>query len=98
MVTPEELAEAACNDQAWKQIQSRAATECHATCFRAAIKILNSQISRLPRTVCNRLETKLRSVWGGIGLTGSHLYYHATTLTTFIGYDELGEARQRMRD
>jgi hypothetical protein len=48
MVTPEELAEAACNDQAWKQIQSRAATECRATCFRAAIKILNRQISRCP--------------------------------------------------
>ena len=50
MVTPEELAEAACNDQAWKQIEIRAATECRATCFRAAIKILNSQISRLPLT------------------------------------------------
>jgi hypothetical protein len=48
MVTPEELAEAACSDQAWKQIQSRAAAECRATCFRTAIKILNSQISRLP--------------------------------------------------
>jgi hypothetical protein len=48
MVPPEELAEAACNDQAWKQIQSRAAAECHATCFRAAIKILSNQILRLP--------------------------------------------------
>jgi hypothetical protein len=47
MVTPEELAEAACDDQVWKQIQSRAAAECRATCFRAAIKILNSQISTL---------------------------------------------------
>jgi hypothetical protein len=34
--------------KAWKQIHSRAATECHATCFRAAIKILYSQIFRLP--------------------------------------------------
>jgi hypothetical protein len=48
MVTPEELAEAACDDQAWKQIQSRAAAECRATCFRVAIKILNSQIPTLP--------------------------------------------------
>jgi hypothetical protein len=48
MVTPEELAEAACDDQVWKQIQARAAAECRASCFRAAIKILSSQISRLP--------------------------------------------------
>jgi hypothetical protein len=31
----------------------------------------------------------LRSAWGGIGLTGSCLYYNATTLTKFISYDEL---------
>ena len=28
MLTPEELAEAACDDQAWKQIERRAAGEC----------------------------------------------------------------------
>jgi hypothetical protein len=63
MVTPEELAEAACDDQAWKQIQSRAAAECRATCFRAAIKILNSQISTLPpngmESARNQIEKRL---------------------------------------
>ena len=64
MVTPEELAEAACNDQAWKQIQSRAATECRATCFRAAIKILNRQISRFPP---NSLESAREQIEKRLG-------------------------------
>jgi hypothetical protein len=64
MVTPEELAEAACNDQAWRQIQSRAATECHAGCFRAAIKILNRQISRLP---LNTLESAREQIEKRLG-------------------------------
>jgi hypothetical protein len=65
MVTPEELAEAACNDQAWKQIQSRAAAECRATCFRAAINILNSQISKLPP---NGLESARDQIEKRLGL------------------------------
>jgi hypothetical protein len=65
MVTPEELAEAACDDQAWKQIQSRAAAECRATCFRAAIKILTGQISRLPP---NGLESARDQVEKQLGL------------------------------
>jgi hypothetical protein len=47
MVTPEELAKAACDDQEWKQIEMRAASECPATYFRAAIHILNSEIAML---------------------------------------------------
>jgi hypothetical protein len=65
MVTPEELAEAACDDQAWKQIQSRAATECRATCFRAAIKMLIGQIYRLGP---NRLESARDQVEKRLGL------------------------------
>ena len=65
MVTPEELAEAACDDQAWKQIQSRAAAECRATCFRAAIKILTSQISALPP---NGLESAKDQIEKRLGL------------------------------
>jgi len=42
MITPEELADAACDDQVWKQI------ECRATCFRAAIDILNGEIAKFP--------------------------------------------------
>jgi hypothetical protein len=48
MLTPEELAEAACDDQAWKQIERRAAEECGATCFRDAIDILDGEIAELP--------------------------------------------------
>jgi len=65
MVTPEELAEAACDDQVWKQIQGRAAAECRASCFRAAIKILNSQIPRLPP---NGLEAAREQVEKRLGL------------------------------
>ena len=65
MVTPEELAEAACDDQVWKQIQSRAAAECRASCFRAAIRILNSQVSRFPP---NDLEAARDQVEKGLGL------------------------------
>jgi hypothetical protein len=64
MVTPEELAEAACNDQAWKQIQSRAAAECRATCFRAAINILNSQISKLPPNGLESARDQIEKRWG----------------------------------
>jgi hypothetical protein len=48
MITAEELADAACNDQAWKQIERRAADECGATCFQDAIDILDSEIAKLP--------------------------------------------------
>ena len=48
MITPEELADAACNDQAWKQIERRTAEECGATCFRDAIGILDGEIAKLP--------------------------------------------------
>jgi hypothetical protein len=48
MITAEELADAACNDQAWKQIERRAAGECGATCFQDAIDILDSEIAKLP--------------------------------------------------
>jgi hypothetical protein len=48
MITPEELADAACNDQAWKQIERRAADECGATCFQDAIDILDGEIAKLP--------------------------------------------------
>jgi hypothetical protein len=65
MVTPEELAEAACNDQAWKRIQNRAGAECRATCFNAAIKILTSQISKLPP---NGLESARDQVEKHLGL------------------------------
>jgi hypothetical protein len=65
MVTPKELAEAACDDQLWKQIQGRAAAECRASCFRAAIKILNSQVSRLP---LNDLESARDQVEKRLGL------------------------------
>ena len=65
MVTPEELAEAACDDQVWKKIQGRAAAECRASCFRAAIKILSSQISRLPP---NGLESARDQVEKHLGL------------------------------
>jgi hypothetical protein len=65
MVTPEELAEAACDDQVWKQIQTRAAAECRASCFRAAIRILNSQVSRLPP---NDLESARDQVEKRLGL------------------------------
>jgi hypothetical protein len=48
MVTPEQLARSACDDQEWKQIEMRAASECRARCFRAAINILNGEIAKLP--------------------------------------------------
>ena len=65
MVTPEELAEAACNDQGWKQIHIRAAAECRATSFRAAIKILTSQISKPPP---NGLESARDQIEKRLGL------------------------------
>ena len=65
MVTPEELAEAACDDQAWKQIENRAAAECRATCFRAAIRILSGQISTLPQ---NDLESAREQIEKRVGL------------------------------
>ena len=65
MVTPEELAEAACDDQVWKKIQTRAAAECRASYFRAAIRILNSQVSRLPP---NGLESARDQVEKRLGL------------------------------
>jgi hypothetical protein len=48
MITPEELADAACNDQAWKQIERRASEECGARCFREAIDILDGEIAKVP--------------------------------------------------
>jgi hypothetical protein len=89
MVTPEELAEAACDDQAWKRIQSRAGAECRAKCFRAAIKILTSQISRLPPNGLESARDQVEKHLGQDRLTGSCPSYSATTLTTFIGCNEV---------
>jgi len=89
MVTPEELAEAACDDQAWKRIQSRAGAECLATCFRAAIKILTSQISRLSPNGLQPARDQVEKHLGLDRLTGSCSSYSATTLTTFIGCNEV---------
>jgi hypothetical protein len=47
MITPKELADAACDDQAWKQIEHRAAEECGATCFRDAIGVLDGELAKL---------------------------------------------------
>jgi hypothetical protein len=74
MITPEELADAACDDQAWKQIERRAAEECGATCFRDAVGILDGEIAKLLHAVWKRLVTKLRSVLGGIDLNDSCLF------------------------
>jgi hypothetical protein len=99
MITPEELAEAACDDQVWKQIECRAATECRATCFRAAIDILNGEIAKFPPRGPEGVETKLRNVLGGIDSNGSCLLCNATTFTRFIGYDEyFDRSRHRKRD
>jgi hypothetical protein len=74
----------------------------HGNVFRAAqlqnavLHVLGLQsrflLARYPsflRTVWNRRETKLRSIWGWIDLTGSCPSYSATTLTTFIGCNEV---------
>jgi hypothetical protein len=62
MITPEELADAACDDQAWKKIERRAAEECGASCFRNAIDILDGQIakppSRNPETVGDQTDKR----------------------------------------
>jgi hypothetical protein len=65
-----------------------------ATCFRPEIRILNSQISRLSPNGLESARDQIDQRLGGIGLTGSCLYYNATTLTTFIGFDELAWKRQ----
>ena len=87
--------------------RGRLATIKHGNRFRAAQlqnvaqHVLGRQsrflLARYPsflRTVWNRRETKLRSVRGWIDLIGSCLSYSVTTLTTFIGCNEV----ERMRD
>jgi hypothetical protein len=79
MVTPEELAKAACDDQAWKHIEIRAAAECRATCFQAAINILNDEIAKLST---NDLEAARKQIVKRFGRD------RLKRLAPFIQHDE----------
>jgi hypothetical protein len=79
MVTPEELAKAACDDQAWKHIEIRAAAECRATCFRAAINILNDEMAKLST---NGLEAARKQIVKRFGLD------RLKRLAPFVQHDE----------
>jgi hypothetical protein len=88
MLTPEELAEAACDDQAWKQIERRAAEECGATCFRDAIDILDGEIAKFPPRGLEAFGDQTEKRVGRDRLKRLVPLFNATILTTFIGHDE----------
>jgi hypothetical protein len=87
MITPEELADAACNDQAWKQIERRAADECGATCFRDAIDILDGEITKLPPRELEASGDQTKKSFGRDRLKRLLPFAQrdAMILTTFIG-------------
>ena len=88
-LTPEKLARAACDDQEWKQIEMRAASECPATYFRAAINILNGEIAMLlPRTPDGDREQIQKGLGAGQTST-TPAVCNATTFKTFIAWDEV---------
>ena len=87
MITAEELADAACNDQAWKQIERRAAGECGATCFQDAIDILDSVIAKLPPHGLEAFGDQTEKSFGRDRLKRllPFVQRDAMILTTFIG-------------
>jgi hypothetical protein len=87
MITAEELAEAACNDQAWKQIERRAADECGATCFQDAIDILDNEIVKLPPHGREAFGDQTEKNFGRdrLKLLLHYVQRDAMILTTFIG-------------
>jgi hypothetical protein len=87
MITPEELADAACNDKAWKQIERRAAEECGATCFQDAIGILDSEIGQLHPRELEALGDQTEKSFGRDRLKRllPFVQHDAMILTTFIG-------------
>ena len=87
MITAEELADAACNDQAWKQIERRAAGECGATCFQDAIDILDSEIAKLPPRGLEAFGDQTEKSFGRDRLKRllPFVQRDAMILTTFIG-------------
>jgi len=86
MITPEELADAACNDQTWKQIERRAAEECGGTCFQDAIDILDGEIAKLPPRSLEALgdQTEKRFGLDRLKRLLPFLQPDATVFTTFI--------------
>jgi hypothetical protein len=87
MITAEELADAACSDQAWKQIERRAAGECGATCFQDAIDILDSEIAKLPPRGLEDFGGQTEKGFGRDRLKRllPFVQRDAMILTTFIG-------------
>jgi hypothetical protein len=87
MITPEELADAACNDQVWKQIERRAADECGATCFQDAIDILDGEIAKLPPRGLKAIDGRTEKSFGRDRLKRllPFVQRDAMILTTFNG-------------
>jgi hypothetical protein len=87
MTTPEELADAACDDQVWKQIERRAAEECGATCFRDAIDILDGEIARLALRGLETFGDQTEKRFGRDRLKRllPFVQRDATIFTTFVG-------------
>ena len=100
MITPEELADAACNDQAWKQIERRAADECGATCFQDAIDILDGEIAKLPPHGLEAFGDQTEKSFGRDRLKRllPFVQRDAMILTTFIGsYEYLDDPPSEAR-
>ena len=87
MISPKELADAACDDQAWKQIEHRAAEECGATCFRDAIGILDGEIAKLSPRGLEAFADQTEKHLGRDRLRRllPFVQRDATIFTTFIG-------------
>ena len=87
MITPGELADAACNDQAWKQIERRAAEECGATCFEDAIDILDGEMAKLFPRGLEAFGEQTEKRFGGDRLKRllPFVQRDATIFTTLIG-------------
>ena len=87
MISPKELADAACDDQAWKQIEHSAAEECGATCFRDAIGILDGEIAKLSPRVLEAFADQTEKRFGRDRLRRllPSVQRDATIFTTFIG-------------
>ena len=87
MITPKELADAACDDHSWKEIEHRAAEECGATCFRDAIEILDGEIAKLPPRGLEAFADQTEKRFGRDRLRRLRPFVQrdATIFTTFIG-------------
>jgi len=67
MVTPEELSKAACNDQAWKQINRLKTVQLQNVAqhvFMMQSTFLMLRLPNFPRAAWRRLESRSRNAWG----------------------------------